>query len=187
MANKEEKSRTDKPQELVEAQSADASAKSETAPPGLEQVREILFGAFFRELERRLSRTDIHTSTRSKEIELEARRRADVLETHLQKDIEALASRVEHALREGSEALHVVERENRDAIGALEKRLSKAEEAAAGAQRDLRNQMLVEAKSFLDELQRLRKELISTFQGDMLARDTGSTEERRGDEERAKH
>jgi hypothetical protein len=200
MATKDDKNRGDKQPETERrpltpvapvanaAPQAPNAQEVETSPPmGLDQIREILFGAFYRELERRLSRSDLHSNNRSKELEQESRRRNEVLETHLQKDIDALAARVEHALVEASDALHTVERENRDAIAALEKRLSKAEEAGASAQRELRTQMLAQAKSFLDEMQRLRTELVATLQSDMMRPESALAEERRGDEDRPRH
>jgi hypothetical protein len=136
-------------------------------PPGLEQIREIVVGALFRELERRLTRAEAHMNTRSRDIEQEARRRTEVLEAHLRTEIGALATRVEHALVETADALRNSGRENRDAISVLEKRVVKAEEAAAVAQRELRNQLLEQAKSFLDELQHLRTELLATLQEEL--------------------
>jgi hypothetical protein len=203
MSGKEEKGRTDKPQEAEarpvvagpkpavggsEPQSGEAVGKVEApGPVGLDQIREILFGALFRELERRLVRSDLHLSARSKEIEQEARRRTEVLETHLRTAIGALSARVEASLVEAADALHNVVRENREAISALEKRIAKAEEAGTVAQRELRNQLLEQAKAFLDELQRLRREMLATLQEELGLSDGEITEERREAEERARH
>jgi len=201
MATKDEKTRTEKPQETeirpvpaapkqvvanTDAQAGEAP-RSALGPVGLDQIREILFGALFRELERKLVRADVHLGTRSVEIEQEARRRTEVLETHLRTEIGALAARVEHAFVDAADALRNVTRENRDAIGALEKRIAKAEEAGAGAQRDLRNQMLEQAKSFLDELQHLRKEMLATLQEELGVPESELAEERGEAEERARH
>jgi hypothetical protein len=170
-----------------EAQPVETAAKSDVGGPvGLEQIREILFGALYRELERRLARADIHTSTRSKEIEQEARKRTEVLESHLRTEIGALTARVEHAFVEAADALRGVTRENREALSALEKRIAKAEEAGAFAQRELRNQLLEQAKSFLDELQHLRSELLATLQEELGA-EGELAEERGGTEERPRH
>lgn len=200
VAPKEEKGRTDKPQEpdtrpsasaakLVapasEPQIGEVAARQEQAGPiGLEQIREILFGAPFRELERRLARAEVHMSTRSREIEQEARRRTEVLEAHLRAEIGALAARVEHALVETADALRNAGREGREALNALEKRIAKAEEGEAVAQRELRNQLLEQAKSFLDELQHLRTELLATVQAELGPPDGELAEVRGGAEER---
>jgi hypothetical protein len=206
MPNKDEKgerTRTDKPQEsetrapVVAPRSAAAGfdpqggetvAKSEgVGPVGLEQIREILFGSLFRELERKVARSDVHMSTRSKDLEQEARRRTEVLEGHLRTEITAVAARAEHAFVEAADALRNIARENREAIGALEKRIAKAEEAEAMAQRDLRNQLLEQAKAFLDEVQHLRTELLATLQDEFAAPNGERVEERGGTEERPRH
>jgi hypothetical protein len=205
MAAKDEKARMDKPQgQESPTPTPPASSKppaSSPEPPkaematradmpgaiGLEQIREILFGALFRELERRLARADVHMSTRTKELEQEARRRTEVLEGHLRVEVGALATRVEHAFVEAAEALRNVARENRDAIAALEKRVAKAEEAGVVAQRELRTQLLDQAKSFLDELQHLRTELLTTLQEELAVPESELVEERGGAEERPRH
>jgi hypothetical protein len=203
MATKDEKMRTEKPQEtdarpaLAAPKPAVSSSGPQTGeavtrpeapgPIGLEQIREILFGALFRELERRLARSDVHMSSRSREIEQEARKRTEVLEGHLRAEIGALATRVEHAFVEAADALRNVARENREAISALEKRIAKAEEAGAVAQRELRNQLLEQAKSFLDELQHVRTELLTTLQEELAAPERELVEERGGTEERPRH
>jgi hypothetical protein len=202
MSGKEEKGRTDKSQEAEarpspaapkpaagpEVHAGESAPKAELMePPGLEQIREILFGALFRELERRLVRSDLHLNAHAKEIEQEARRRTEVLETHLRTAIEALAARVEHTLVEAADALRGVTRENREAISALERRIAKAEEAGTVAQRELRNQLLEQAKSFLDELQRLRREMLATLQEELGLAEGELAEERGETEERARH
>jgi len=199
MASKEEKGRsagenqatpagTKPPAPLTpEPQKPETSFRAEaTAPLGLDQIREILFGTIVRELERRMARADVHMSTRSKEIEQEARRRTEVVEGHVRTEIAALASRVERALVETADALRSVVRENRDAIGAIEKRLAKVEESGAGAQRELRNQMLDQAKSFLDELRHLRAELLEALEQGFEP-EGEPLEELGGAEERPRH
>jgi hypothetical protein len=201
MATKEEKAKTEKPQEAEtrtvsvtktavagsEAEAAEAASRSEVLGPGLEQIREILVGALFREVERRMARTDVHTGTRVKEIEQEARRRTEVLESHLRTELGALANRVENAFVDAADALHHVVREHRDATAALERRIAKAEEAGAAAQRELRTQLLDQAKTFLDELQHLRTELLATMQEELGASASELAEERGGAEERPRH
>jgi hypothetical protein len=202
MSGKEDKGRTDKLQDAEarpvagakppalssEPHSGEAGAKVEApGPVGLDQIREILFGALFRELERRMARSDLHLSARSKEIEQEARRRTEVLETHLRTAIGALAARVENSLVEAADALRNVTRENREAVSALEKRIAKAEEAGTVAQRELRNQLLEQAKTFLDELQRLRQEMLATLQEELGLSEGEIAEERGEAEERARH
>jgi hypothetical protein len=139
----------------------------EATQAGLEQIREILFGAVHRELDRRLVRADAHLAARAQDLEQETRRRTEVLETHLKRETEALAARLEREFAETGDTLRKLAREQREAISSVEQKLAKIEESSVQGRRELRNQLLEQAKSFLDELQRLRKELFTTLQREL--------------------
>jgi hypothetical protein len=154
---------------------------------GLEQIREILFGAVYRELDRRLIRADAHLATSTKDLEQEARRRTEVLETHLKREVQALAGRIEREFAEIGDALRKTAREQRDAVANVEQKLAKVEETSLQGQRELRNQLLEQAKSFLDQLQRLRKELIAMLQEELGLAEGEPAEELRETEEHPRH
>ena len=61
----------------------------------LEQVRDILCGAQLREFARRLSHTDAQLAAQAEEIRSEARRRLDMLEVHMRREIESLSTSLE--------------------------------------------------------------------------------------------
>jgi hypothetical protein len=137
------------------------------APGGLDQIREILFGALHREFERRLVRVDAQLAARAQELEHEIRRRTEMLEAHARKESEALALRFEREFNEMNEKLRRAARESRDALSALEQRLAKLEETTTQDQRELRQLLLEQAKSFFDESQRLRRELLGMLQEEL--------------------
>jgi hypothetical protein len=153
---------------------------------GLEQIREILFGAIYRDVERRLALADAHLAARAHELEQETRRRTEVLETHLRKETEALTARLERQLVETGDALRSMTREYRDAFSQLEQRLAKIEEASAQGQRELRHQLLEQAKSFLDEMHGQRRELLATMHQE-LGLAEGEFAEEHGEAERSRH
>ena len=93
--------------------------------PGLEHIREILFGAVQREFERRLVRSDAHLTARLHELEQETRRRMDVLESHLRKELEALAGRVTREAGDVGEAFRKMSKEHREAMAAPSRRARK--------------------------------------------------------------
>jgi hypothetical protein len=140
---------------------------------GLAQLREILVGATVRDLERRLARAELHMSGRSNELEQESRRRMEVIETHLRKESEALTIRLERELVQINESIRAVTREHRESIAAVDQRAAKLEEAIAKAQRDVRDQLLQQAKRFLDELQQLRREVTETLERELGHVDVG--------------
>ena len=125
----------------------------------LEQVREILFGPQHRELARRLARIDAHITAQGEELRSEARRRLEALEQHVNKECEALSSSIEAQRSAQIEAQSAAAREARDAIALLEQRVKRLEELNARSQRELRQLLLDQAKSFIDEVRRLRDEL----------------------------
>jgi hypothetical protein len=134
---------------------------------GLEQIREIVVGAFEREVERRLMRLEAEVSARGSDLPQEARRRMDVIEAHLRKETEALAGRVETETTDTREALRTLGREQRESTTALEQRLTKLEELVAKQHHGLRQEILDQAKLFLDELQGLRTELKETVEREL--------------------
>lgn len=148
-----------------------AVAGGTSVTTSLEQIRELLFGHHFRDLERKLARIDAHLVTEAEELRKEMRRRLDVLEAHLQRESEALVGRFESERASQVEAIANTSRESRDTVAALEQRVTKMEEALARAQRELRQQILDQAKAFLDETQRTRDELVTTLERELSATD----------------
>jgi len=149
----------------TEAQPANRPEEAEHA--GLEQVREILFGPMYRELERGLLRLDAHLATRARDLEEQSRRRTEVLELHLKNETAAISARLDRELSELGEGLRKLGREQREVIASVEQKLAKLEESGARNDRELRQQQLEQAKSFLDEVQRLRKDLFTTLQQEL--------------------
>src|SRR5262245_15721191 len=70
-----------------------ASAGEPARQSGIDQVREILFGATYRDLDLRLARADAHVAARINDLEQEARKRSEVIEAHHKKEAETLAAR----------------------------------------------------------------------------------------------
>ncbi|MCX4242855.1 hypothetical protein [Paraliomyxa miuraensis] len=134
---------------------------------GLDQIREILFGPMYRELERGLLRLDAHLAARARDLEEESRRRTEVLELHLKNETAAISSRLDRELGELGDAVRRIGREHREAIADVEHKLARLEESGARNDRELRHQLLEHAKSFLDETQRLRKELFAMLQQEL--------------------
>jgi hypothetical protein len=135
----------------------------------LEQVREILVGAQHREFARRLARTDAHVSLQAEELRADARRRLEVLEAHLRSESDAVSARFESQRAAQAEALQSLGREVRDALGLLERRVQRLEEAMARSQREFRQQILDQAKGFLEEVGRTREELGAAFERDVAS------------------
>jgi hypothetical protein len=150
--------------EELEPPAHEAEARREgPRDDGIEQLREILFGAIVHDIERRIARTDAHHVARDQELQHEARRRVEIIEAHLEQEIEALTARMQREVAESSEAIRSLAREHRESNTALEQRVTRMEESLGSAQRQLRQQLLEQAKSFLDELQELRRDFVAAL------------------------
>jgi DNA anti-recombination protein RmuC len=134
---------------------------------GLERIREILLGDILAELERRLARIDSQLANRTSELHQDARHRTDVLEAHVRKEVDALSARVHQDNHEVNEAVRNLRHEQREAIAQIEQRLTRTEERVDASithlERETRQQLLDQAKSFLNELERVRHQLRSAI------------------------
>lgn len=144
-------------------------AVAQAAPPAgnLDQVREILFGAHYRELERKLLRLEGHIASQGNELRGEARRLVQALETHVNKEIEAVGAQRDADRSAQMDALSHLAREARDTALALEQRITKLEDGLARSQREFRQQILEEAKGFVEQTRSLREELGAMLQREL--------------------
>jgi tetrahydromethanopterin S-methyltransferase subunit G len=161
----------DKPSAGLEARSgADrvlASTDRDRVLGGIERIREILLGDILTELERRLARIDSQLANRASELHQDARHRTDVLEAHVRKEIDALSARAGQEHHEVNDAIRALRREQHEVIAEIEQRLARVEErveaSIARLERESRQQLLDQAKSFLNELERVRHQLRSAI------------------------
>jgi hypothetical protein len=147
---------------------------------GLDQLREILFGAVRRDLERRLGRADSRLTVRSSELQRELRRRTDVLEAHIHRELQEIAAHLEREVIDAQDATRILGREHRDITSALQQRVTKLEEALTREHKELREELLGQAKSFLDELLALRRDFAQTLERELGISEGALTEEQGG-------
>jgi hypothetical protein len=133
------------------------------AATGLERVREILLGGILVELDRRLSKLEHYITTRSSDVQHDARQRTDVLEAHVKKEVDAVAARATRDSADINNLLREARHEQRDSFVQLEQRISRIEERleaqVARIERDTREQLLAATKNFFEELAQLRGQL----------------------------
>jgi hypothetical protein len=139
----------------------------ETRHTGLEQLREIVFGASYRELERRMVRASALTAVRIQQLEQRTERRVAVLEAHFRGELETLTARNERGFTEASDALRALSQEHREAVDKLTQRVTKGEDTSVRGLRDLRQELLEQAKASLDEVQRLHRELLARLRHEL--------------------
>ncbi|MEO0743554.1 MAG: hypothetical protein AAF089_18385 [Bacteroidota bacterium] len=137
----------------------DAAVPQHAPPPpasegsqNIDRIRDILFGNQMEAYEARFLRLEERLAGEMDTLRAELRRRFDSLETFVKDEVTSLGQRLteEHGARsEGDEALAELLRSKNDA---LTKRVAEYREAAAAAERDLRQQLLEQATRAADDL-----------------------------------
>jgi hypothetical protein len=146
------------------------------AVASIEHIREILIGDVVVEIERRLARLDHLIANRNNEAQHVARNRTEVLEAHVRKELEAIGDRASHDTGELNAAIRALRAEHRNEVVQLEQRLARIEDrievSIARVEREARDQLLNQAKTFIEEIERVRSQLRAA-----LASELGLTSE----------
>ena len=120
----------------------------------LDQVREILFGAQSRGVEKRLARVEEELPKRVAEMREELKRGIATLEAYARHEIDSLNERLRAESKERNAGDEDLSKRLDEAGKALRKEISGLDERATVAQRDLRQHLLDQAKRLDDEIQR---------------------------------
>lgn len=138
-------------------------ASPRRASDGIERVREILLGDIVAELERRLTRLDYLITHRNQEVLQDVRTRTDVLETHVRKELQSQSTRATHDVSQLHDAIRGTRDASREVETRLEERLMRLEErvdsSIARLERETRELVLAQAKTFIESIERVRGEL----------------------------
>jgi DNA repair exonuclease SbcCD ATPase subunit len=172
--------------------SASSDRQLTDASGGIEHIREILFGDIVVEIERRLARLDHLITHRNSELQHDVQNRTDVLEAHVRKELETLGARAAHDNSETSASIRALKSEHRNELAQFEQRLARIEDrietSIARVEREARDQLLAQAKTFIDELERVRSQLRAALASELgLAADTLEQEGEHAEPRRAPH
>jgi DNA anti-recombination protein RmuC len=143
---------------------ASPSANDEQAGSNLDKVREILFGAQARDYDKRLIRIEERIAKEAVDLRDEVRRRFDSLESFVKQELDSLGNRITGEHDQRSEALRVLSRELEETARSLDARISQLDTHVANGNRELREQILEQSKSMLEEISRKHGEAMTTLQ-----------------------
>ncbi len=130
----------------------------------LDQVREILFGAQSRGTDKRLARLEEELPKRVAEIREELKRGLANLETYARTEIDSLNERARAEGKERGKGLEDLGGKLDETAKSVRKEIAQLDEHATAAHRDLRQQLLDQAKRFDDEIQRRTDDLTAALQ-----------------------
>jgi uncharacterized protein YaaN involved in tellurite resistance len=132
------------------AQPAPAGELSESG--NIDKIREILFGTQSREFEKRFLRLEERLAKESNELRDEIRRRFETIESYTRKETELLGEQLRREQTERGENLGGLSQELSNLGRALEKKIAHVDELMTGSCRELRQQILDQAKSSAEEI-----------------------------------
>lgn len=125
----------------------------------IDRVREILFGAHVRNMDKRLDALEDRLLKELASIEETTRRRFDAFEVFVKNEVEALTRR----LQQGQEHREQMSQEWLNRLGetaaGLDHKFSQLDEHTAQTHRDLRQQILEQSKNLSDEIRQKYSEL----------------------------
>ena len=154
-----------------------ADNASDSQPAGnVDKIRDILFGGQMRDYDKRFSRLEERLTKESAELRAETRRLFETLETFVKKEIEALTERLQAEQQSRETSVQSVSGELRETAKSLDAQLQQSVERATRAQGDLRQQILDQSKSLIDEMVRKHNELAATFAREVAELNHGKTD-----------
>jgi len=130
----------------------------------LDQIRDILFGAQSRDLEKRIARLEDRLTRDTTDLRDDIRRRFDAIELYARKEFEALEDRLKAEQSERSSAIDSVVRAFGDTTKSLERQSAQVDDHAAKGQRDLREQILDRSKSLAEDIRRTSESLSAALE-----------------------
>ena len=142
------------------AEQPDGGSQTETRPVqvlkegggNVDRIRDILFGSQMRSYESRFAALQEALAKETAEIRETSRRRFDQLESYIKGELEALQTRWKAEREERSEGAAQHSRELRELGESLSRRLRDLDDRGTAVERDLRSQLLQQAKDLTDEM-----------------------------------
>jgi DNA repair exonuclease SbcCD ATPase subunit len=148
--------RSDRPAAQPDAQNQSETRSVQILREGggnLEKIRDILFGTQMRGYEARFMALEEALAKETAEIRETSRRRFEQLESYIKKELELLQTRWKTERDDRSDAAVQHSRELRELGESLSRRLRDLDERGTAVERDLRSQLLQQAKDLSDDIQ----------------------------------
>jgi hypothetical protein len=162
----------------TESQQASAPARDRQSPTGdangsqptpgnVDKIRDILFGGQMRDYDQRFSRLEERLVNESAELRSETKRFFESLENFVKKEIEALAARLQAEQQSRETSVQSVTGELRETGKALDVKIQQSVERATRAESDLRQQILDQSKSLIEEMRQKHESLSGSVDRDL--------------------
>jgi hypothetical protein len=152
------------PHAMTAAQAALAGAPSSADAPGVDKIRELLFGNQMQDYDRRFSLMEERFQQKLRDMEGESGRSLTNLESSIKKQLESLAGQVRQEQDLRSEADKELGRALREQIQGLDKRLGQLSDQVARLEREFTERLGHEVQSLRDEGRRRNDDMRASME-----------------------
>jgi hypothetical protein len=118
----------------------------------VDKIRDILFGQQIREFEERFFKLEEKLSQETTKLRHETLRRLDSIETFIKSEMDSLAERLKHEAEQREQNEQNLRGDMKDSTMTLNKKIVKVEESLSHKSRDLREQILEQSKTLLEDM-----------------------------------
>ncbi len=152
------------PQTIRAAQAALANTPASGDAPGVDKIRELLFGNQMQDYDRRFSVLEDRTQQKMRDMEGESARNLGSMESSIKKQLESIAGQVRQEQDVRAEADKDLGRGLREQIQGLEKRLGQVSDQLATLEREFAERLGHESQTLRDEIRRRNEDSRSTIE-----------------------
>ena len=151
-------------QALTAAQAVLASAPASADAPGVDKIRELLFGNQMQDYDKRFSVLDERFQQKLRDLEGESARTLGSMESSIKKQLESIAGQVRQEQDLRAEADKELGRGLREQIQGLEKRLGQVSDQLATLEREFTERLGHESQTLRDEIRRRNEDIRATIE-----------------------
>jgi hypothetical protein len=130
---------------------------------GIDKVRDILFGAQFRQYEQKFKHLEDFIQKEIANLRSETTKSAATLETYVKKEQEALSEQVKNEQSSRTESVEELSDKLDRAIKNLEKKMGQLSEKVIAGHRELQEQILEQSKSLMEEIRSQSSQVSSSL------------------------
>jgi chromosome segregation ATPase len=146
------------------AQAALAGSPASADAPGVDKIRELLFGNQMQDYDRRFSLLDERFQQKMRDTEAESARSLASMESSIKKQLESLATQVRQEQELRAEADKELGRGLREQIQALDKRLGQVSDQLASLEREFTERLGHESQALREEMRRRNEDIRATME-----------------------
>ena len=152
------------PHTIAAAQAALTGAPASADAPGVDKIRELLFGNQMQDYDRRFSLMEERFQQKMRELEAESARSLATTESSIKKQIESLATQARQEQDLRAEAIKELGRGLREQIQALDKRLGQVSDQVSTLEREFTERLGHESQGLREDIRRRNDDIRGTIE-----------------------